>query len=336
MKEAIYYKKSDNKTVVCELCPHFCKIQEGKTGNCKVRKNKDGNLYAETYQWLSAVHYDPIEKKPLYHFRPGRSVLSIGSVGCNLHCKFCQNSGISQSSVYQYQDFLSNYTVDSVVETAMQHAGNIGIAYTYNEPTVYYEFMYDIAIAAKEKGLDNVVVTNGFINPEPLEKLTDYVDAFAVDLKGFNDNFYSRYTGSQLEPVKEALKIIRSKNKHIEITNLVIPTLNDDEDEFEQMLDWIVKELGENTVLHLSKYFPYYKMDLPPTPLETLLTLFEHARKRLNYVYLGNVGFVDKGRNTHCHKCNHLLITRNGYATEVQGLDGNGNCEKCGTKIMTE
>ncbi len=330
--EALFYQKKDNQKVQCHLCPDNCLLAEGRRGACKVRKNVRGTLVAENYGLVSAVHSDPIEKKPLYHFYPGRSILSLGTAGCNLHCVFCQNWEISQSAV----DELNLYTLtpQEAVERALTLPDNIGIAYTYNEPLIWYEYVRDTAVLAREKGLKNVMVTNGYVNPEPLEEIIPLIDAFSVDLKAFNETFYRKYTQSKLQPVLEALKIIRSHDKHLEVTNLVIPELNDDEGEFGEMIGWIAGELGPETVLHISRYFPAWKLHNPPTPPETLKRFYRIAAEKLSYVYLGNVATFETGQDTLCPQCGKTVIRRNGYYTEITGLDSKGNCAFCGKHIM--
>ena len=225
MTEASHYIRTDGQKVQCRLCPHNCTIQDGKEGICKMRKNEDGILMSENYGKLTAIHLDPIEKKPLYHFMPGSYVLSVGSVGCNLQCVFCQNCEISQSSIDQYPG-LKTYDAEELLQLAIQTSGNIGLAYTYNEPTVFYEFMLKTAMLAGKQNLKNVVVSNGYISEKPLQYLLDYADAFNIDLKAFDQSFYAKYAHASLEPVKNSLVQIRKAGKHLEITNLRIPGLN--------------------------------------------------------------------------------------------------------------
>jgi len=287
-KEASYYNKLKENQVQCFLCPHHCIIKQGKRGLCKVRKNIEGILVSEVYGQLSAINIDPIEKKPLYQFHPQGIILSVGSIGCNLFCDFCQNCDISQSSVDEYP-YLKYYDAEDVVGIATNYHSNIGIAYTYNEPTVWYEFMYDIAREAKKKNMKNVMISNGFINRKPLEDILPFMDAFNIDLKAFTEHFYTKLTKSHLLPVLETLKTIRQNKKHLELTNLIIPGWNDDEITFTEMIKWIKNELGEETILHLSRYSPRYKLAINATPLETLNNLKIIARKNLKYVYLGNI-----------------------------------------------
>ena len=323
-----------SKDVVrCNLCPHYCNLSLGERGKCGVRKNIDGKLIAENYGVISSIHLDPIEKKPLYHFYPGASILSIGSVGCNLSCSFCQNCYISQTTVDDYP-WLRHHSVEQVLSYNDNYSDNLGVAYTYNEPTVYFEFMMDLAIKVKKNGLKNVMISNGYIAEEPLDRVLELIDAFNIDLKAFNNHFYKEFTDAHLKPVKDNLIKVRKAGKHLEITNLVIPTLNDGVEEFEEMVKWIRDELGSDTVLHLSKYFPAYRFHYPPTPTETIAELFEISKLYLPYTYTGNLNFLP-GQNTYCHNCTLLLIERErGYITRVKGLNKQGKCKSCGTEII--
>lgn len=330
MQRAKYYVQENEDKVRCLLCPHQCLLKNGQTGICKVRTNKGGILISENYGRISAVHPDPIEKKPLYHYFPGKKIFSIGSVGCNLHCNFCQNCDISQTGVSNFP-WLKVYSPEEIVNEALLIPGNIGIAYTYNEPVVFFEYMYDIARLAQKKGLRNVMVSNGFISEEPLRELLPLIDAFNIDLKGFTDDFYRKHTHSHLEPVKRTLQIVREAGKHMEVTNLVIPGLNDDEAVFSEMVEWIATELGKHTVLHLSKYFPKYNAKQPVTPENTLFRLMEIAHRHLDYVYLGN---INTNTSTYCRNCKALLISRVNYNTRIVGLDNTGNCQGCGVHTV--
>ncbi len=331
MKKADFYKKLDGQKVQCLLCPHQCVIQENKRGVCKVRKNFDGELISENYEKVCSMAFDPIEKKPLYHYFPGRIIFSVGNIGCNLNCQFCQNWEISQTSVDEY-GYLRNSTQEEIVSSA-KRKNNIGIAYTYNEPTVWFEFMLEIAKLAAENELKNVMVTNGFINPEPLEKLLPYIDAFSVDLKAFTNEFYKQYTFSKIEPVKKSIKEIHKNNKHLEITNLIVTDLNDKKENFEEMVKWISGETGRDTVLHISRYYPTYKLKNPPTSVETLIEFNDIAKQYLDYVYLGNVN-LDSGNDTICSNCGKTLIKRKGYFVDIVAGDKEGNCDNCGNRIV--
>ena len=332
MKPAKYYEEIYRNQLKCNLCPHHCIIGNGKSGTCRIRKNVDGELYLQTYGSVSSMGFDPIEKKPLYHFYPGSIIFSVGGFGCNLRCKFCQNYQISQD-VPENTNNTKTYSPRQIVAFASDKKANIGIAFTYNEPTVWFEYMQDIAEVSKRKGMKNLMVTNGFINPDPLDELLDVMDAFNVDLKAFTEDFYLTQTMSKLKPVKKTLKQIRHRRKYIEITNLIIPGKNDNRNDFVEMLKWINGELGEDTVLHLSRYFPTYKMSVPPTPPGLLIDLFETAQEYLNYVYIGNLS-VNSGQNTYCPSCNQKAIDRNGYNTWISGLDKTGKCSKCGNLIV--
>lgn len=328
--QASFYT-SENGRVHCHLCPHHCLIKDGHTGICHVRRNVNGKLQIETYGRLAAVHLDPIEKKPLYHFYPGSQILSIGSVGCNMQCKFCQNCDLSQVGV-DGTVTLEEYSVDRIVIEAKSIKENIGIAFTYNEPTMFYEYMVDVAQASHLLGLKNVMVTNGYIEPDPLKNLLPFIDAFNVDLKAFNDIFYHKITHSHLEPVKQTLLLLRNAQKHLEITTLIIPGHNDSIKEFNSMIDWVHNKLGKQTVLHLSKYFPRYQFSKPATTDSLLQHLYELASKKLDYVYLGNVNSQMPGHNTECVNCGTILIKRSGYKIDRINLTKEGYCVDCGSK----
>jgi len=329
--EALFYEPVGNK-VRCNLCPHFCLISSGKTGICKVRRNVNGKLIAETWGNLSAVNFDPVEKKPLYHYYPGKIILSLGSVGCNMKCKCCQNWQISQVSVPGF-NFSRTLEPAEILAIAASRADNIGVAYTYNEPGVWYEYMVEIARQVHTEGLKNVMVSNGFISEEPLRKLMLYMDAFNIDLKGFTDSFYRKFTGAQLSPVLCTLKQIRNAGKHLEITYLVIPTMNDDPGVFGEMTRWIAAELGTSTVLHLSRYHPVYNLDIEPTSVALLKNLYTIAREKLSYVYIGNIS-VGESQDTHCDRCGEKIIVRNGYQVIIQSLTHDGSCKACGNRIL--
>lgn len=329
--EAIYNIKAGND-IKCVLCPHNCLIHQGKTGICKVRRNVKGKLMAETWGYPSAMHLDPIEKKPLYHFYPGRSILSLGSVGCNMHCECCQNWQISQVSAGQYGAERHLFP-EEILKKACSIKDNLGVAYTYNEPTVWYEYMIDIARLIHREGLKNVMVSNGYINEEPLRELLQYIDAFNIDLKGFSDSFYRRYTGAFLDPVLRTLKQIRNAGKHLEITTLIIPSQNDNSELFHELVNWIVKDLGSDTVLHLSRYHPAYRSTQEPTSPASLEVLYLIARKVLSYVYVGNIEFRDF-QDTHCARCGSLLISRTGFQISLSALNKNGCCTNCGNQVI--
>jgi pyruvate formate lyase activating enzyme len=329
--EASYYKKLDNLQVQCILCPHQCLIRQGHTGICGVRRNEGGRLMADSYGKLSAIHVDPIEKKPLYHYFPGSNILSLGSVGCNMRCGCCQNWQISQASVGNYS--LETCTPKDILQLAAGKKQNIGVAYTYNEPGIWFEFMMDTARLIHQEGLKNVMVSNGFIAEKPLQELLQVVDAFNIDLKSFSDEFYRKQAGARLEPVLRTLTKVRNAGQHLEITCLIIPTLNDNEREFREMAGWISQELGSETVLHLSRYHPMYKMNIEPTPQKSLEHLYSIAREYLKYVYVGNLQIPDF-QDTWCSQCGNKVISRRGYQVNFVSLSEKGACRQCGNNII--
>ncbi|HBE40904.1 MAG TPA: AmmeMemoRadiSam system radical SAM enzyme [Bacteroidales bacterium] len=322
------FKQAGDK-IQCILCPHNCLIANGKTGICGVRKNSAGSIELLTYGVISGYALDPIEKKPLYHFYPGTNILSIGSYGCNMRCDYCQNYNISQRTA---AGFTSKSEPETIIESALNALNNIGIAFTYNEPVIWFEFIRDTAIKARKRGLRTVMVSNGFVNKEPLEEIISFTDAFNIDLKAFNNDFYRHLTGAELEPVKDSLRMIANSGKHLEITTLIIPGQNDTEDEMAMETEWIARELGKDVPFHLSRYFPMYKREDPSTPGATLLRLAEIASTYLRYVYVGNM-VSGSGQNTRCPECGKLVTKRSGYNIKVQDLDRKGNCIHCGTQI---
>ena len=273
MKIAKFWKRVDESNVVvqCTLCPHNCLINNGKKGICGVRRNIDGKLYSLNYFVASSGNLDPIEKKPLYHFLPGSTILSLGTFGCNFSCKFCQNYTISK----EFSDSrlgVSNFTKEEIVENLKQnkiHKNFAGLAYTYNEPTIWAETILELAPDVRNLGLKNVFVTNGFINLEPLEQFLEFGDAFNIDLKAITDDFYKNLCGGKLQPVLNTIKKVGEK-AHLELTTLIIPSLNDSDEDFVKLRDWIHENVGANTPIHLSRYYPTYKLTIPPTPVETL------------------------------------------------------------------
>ncbi len=329
MQEALFYEKLGNDKVQCQLCPWNCILSTGQTGNCKVRTNEKGRLLTEVYNRVAALGSDPIEKKPLYHFSPGKNILSIGEVGCNLHCSFCQNHRISQCKAKTFDGFY-NITSEQIVKEAHKTFNNIGIAYTYNEPFTFYEFLFETAKLAHLNALKNVVVSNGYINKKPLLNLLPFIDAFNIDLKAFSEEFYQKFTKGKLQPVLETLKTIAKNKVHLEITNLIIPDLNDDKTEFKHMVKWIAAELGEHIPLHLSRYYPQYKLTNRPTPIQTLNELYAIAKQHLQHVFLGNVRDEEKS-SSYCTNCGEVLIARNHYNTQFVQLATDGKCLSCRT-----
>jgi pyruvate formate lyase activating enzyme len=323
--------KNEGAKTQCLICPHFCKITEGNTGICGVRKNINGEIELTTYGAISGFAIDPIEKKPLYHFFPGQNILSIGSYGCNMRCDFCQNYHISQ---HIPENKVMSSTPEKIVRDANQLDNNIGIAFTYNEPIIWYEFMRDTAVLAKENGLFTVMVSNGYVNAEPLGEIIKFIDAFNIDLKSFNNEFYHKLTGANLEPVRNSLKQIAKAGKHLEITTLIVPGQNDDPQEMTEQTEWIAGELGKDVPFHLSRYFPKYKRNDPLTSQETMNSLYEIASGKLDFVYMGNFT-SDYGQNTRCPECGTIVTTRIGYKTELKNLSKKGNCLVCGNLIYS-
>jgi len=327
-KEAKFWKKEDGK-VRCLLCPHQCLLKEGQYGICGVRRNKDGKLYTLIYSSCSSAYPDPIEKKPLFHFYPRSLVFSLGTIGCNFKCLHCQNYTISQAKPNEY--LLDDISPQEAVERAMKCCK--GIAFTYNEPTIWWEYAYDTAKIAKEKGLYTVFVTNGYINEEPLNEIARYLDAANIDVKSLNDGFYRKICKATLEPVLEACKEYKNKGVYIEITYLVIPTKNDGIEDVKKFCRWVLEELGEMQPVHFTAFYPHYKMlDLPPTSLKKLMEIYNIAKREgLHYVYLGNVPH-GAYENTYCHNCGNLLIERYGFSAKIVGLVGK-KCNKCHADI---
>jgi len=324
MREALYYEKEQKGWVRCNLCPHHCHIGPGKVGICRVRKNIEGKLYSLNYGKVSSIALDPIEKKPLYHFHPGKPILSVGSFGCNFRCQFCQNWQIAQLTEVPAREI----TPEQLVDIAQKQSYNIGIAYTYNEPSIWYEYVLECCKLAKKRGLKNVLVTNGFIESEPLEELLPYVDAMNIDVKGYTQDFYKDLVFGNLAAVKNTVERAQ-KSCHIEITTLLIPGRNDKEEEVRALAEWL-SSLSRDIPLHFSCYFPNYKLDLPPTPVETLKKARGLAKLYLNYVYIGNV-IDEEGNSTYCPKCGEVLIRRSAY--RIQKCYLKGRCENCKSPI---
>jgi len=279
-KVAMYWRLEQNGSIVCELCPHFCKIKTGQMGLCNVRYNAENVLYASNYGKIVSYAYDPIEKKPLNHFYPGSTIFSIGTFGCNLACRFCQNH-----ELVAFNGLVTPAFDEQVLELAAQN-GSIGIAFTYNEPTVWYEYVLDMSKKAHEKGLKTVLVTNGYINEAPLLELLPYIDAMNIDLKSMTNSFYESICGGTLSPVLRTIEIC-AKYTHVEITNLLIDGLNADQDELEAMCRWLAA-INANIPLHISRYFPAHLLDVPKTRLETLALACDIAEKHLTNVSIGN------------------------------------------------
>jgi pyruvate formate lyase activating enzyme len=331
IKEAMLYEKLDDQYVHCNLCAHRCTIKPDRRGICGVRENKDGVLYSLVYGTLIAEHIDPIEKKPFFHVYPNSKSYSIATVGCNLNCDFCQNHEISQmprsTRMINGEDILPAEIADQA-----KKSGSKTIAYTYTEPTIYFELAYDTAKIAIENGLKNVFVTNGFMTAEAIEMMAPYLTAANVDLKSFRDEFYKKRCGAKLTPVLESLRKMKEMGIWVEITTLLIPSLNDSDEELKDIAQFIAG-LGVETPWHISRFHPQFKMlNVPVTPISSLHRAVEIGKQSgLKYVYSGNVP-GDDGENTKCFNCGNLLIERYGFKIVSMNLKGN-KCSNCGTEL---
>jgi len=322
--ECRYYEKV-GESVRCLLCPQGCTIAPGRAGFCRTRLNVEGKLYLTTYGQCSSIQLDPIEKKPLFHFYPGSQILSLGSLGCNLACRFCQNWRISQSSSpTRYA------SPEEVAQRASSVPGNIGVAYTYNEPLVWYEYLLDTASRVQKAGLKNVLVTNGEINEGPLRELLPLIDAMNLDVKSMDEEFYRSLSKGTLAPVLRTVEIAHQSGCHVEITNLLVPGSNDRPDQIQRLIDWAA-DLDPRIPLHFSRYRPEFKMTAPPTPAEKLINARNAALEKLKYVYIGNIhipGAVD----TYCPACGKAVVERTGYSIAAYHLDGQ-KCAYCSGRV---
>jgi pyruvate formate lyase activating enzyme len=329
-KEAMFWKPTKNETVQCFLCPHHCIIAPEKRGICGVRKNEQGRLFSLIYQACSSIAVDPIEKKPLYHFYPGSLVLSLGSVGCTFRCDHCQNYHISMARPEDLS--LRDIPAENLSKIA-QDQNCKGVAWTYNEPTIWHEYTIEAAKLVKNAGLYTVYVTNGYIEEQPLREIAPYLDAMNIDIKAFHDQFYRTVCKARLAPVLQTCEHAKKLGIHVEGTYLVSPGFNDDASEIKKFCDWVTHKLGTDTPVHFSRFHPDYKMtDIKTTPSSTLLSCHAIAKETgLQFVYLGNIAHGDYD-NTYCPSCKNLLIARYGFSAEVEGL-ANGKCSRCGTII---
>jgi pyruvate formate lyase activating enzyme len=327
--ESFLYDTLDEKKVKCKTCSWRCTIKNGKLGFCQVRENRGGILYALNYGVVSSANVDPIEKKPLFHFYPGSSVFSLGTVGCNFRCLHCQNFTISQTALDEYTH-LTEYSPEEAVNLAKEY-GCQGIAWTYNEPGIWFEYTYDSAKLAKAQDLYTVYVTNGYMTKEALNMISPFLDAMNIDVKGFTDKFYRKLCKTRLKPVLETIFLAHKLGVYIELTYLVIPTYNDSSEEITDFVNWVA-DLDSNVPVHFSRFHPEYKLtDVPVTPTHTLQMALNIAKEKLNFVYVGNVP-GHEGENTFCPDCNSLLIERVGYEISIKGLTGN-SCLKCGFQV---
>lgn len=317
MQTARYWEQRGER-IVCRLCPHRCTIRPGELGRCGVRRHAGGILVSETYGWISSLAMDPVEKKPLYHVRPGSEVLSLGSAGCNFHCSFCQNWSISQR-----RPPLSPLTPEEVAAEAVTHQAS-GVAYTYNEPLMNFEYVLDCARAVRARGLLNILVTNGYLEAEPRRELLPWIDALNIDLKAIAPDFYRRFCGAKVEPVLETIRAA-AELCHVELTNLIVTGGNDQPDQVRALVDWVAGVSPEIPV-HFSRYFPQYQWDEPPTDSRILEFARDYGRTRLKWVYTGN--WTGQDDATRCPDCGELLVQRRGYeVTEIRIADG--RCPRC-------
>ena len=324
-KEAEYYIKKPDDIVECHLCPHNCVIRKNKSGICGARVNIDGKLITSIYGEVTAVSMDPIEKKPLYHFYPGSNILSIGTKGCNFKCLFCQNYHISQD-VNARSEY---YTPEEIVQAAIQR-NSIGIAYTYSEPFIWYEYIMDCSRLARESNLKNVYVTNGFLNPDPLNDILKNADAINIDLKTFRDETYRKVSQGKLSSVLDTIKTASSKC-HVELTTLIVTGINDDMNEMKDIIDFIYS-VDPDIPWHISRYHPSYKYNAPATDINFVLHVYEEAREKLNFIYCGNIPSSCGGSDTVCPNCKSVVISRSGYSISIELLE-NGKCKKCGQHL---
>ncbi|MCK9997502.1 MAG: AmmeMemoRadiSam system radical SAM enzyme [Candidatus Krumholzibacteria bacterium] len=325
MITAAWWRPLDNGQVACDLCPIACRLREGQTGPCATRANHEGTMVPLHYGRIVSSAIDPIEKKPLYHFHPGSPILSVAAPGCNLHCMFCQNWNISQNGEART---LKTSPTDLVAMAQAEES--VGIAFTYSEPLVWYEFVKDTAGIVREKGLKNVLVTNGYLNPEPLAELLPLIDAANIDLKSMDDVFYRKICKARLEPVLASIRQFREAGVHLEITNLLIPGHNDRDDQITALVDFVAG-LDQDIPLHFSAYHPAWKLNAQPTPPATLQRARELAAGKLKYVYLGNTN-SSEGRDTVCPDCGTVVVERSGYRGVGKLTDGD-RCPGCGARI---
>ncbi len=327
--EARFWNTAEHQMVQCVLCPHHCRIASGRRGICGVRENEDGRLYSLIYAACSSAADDPIEKKPLYHFFPGSRVLSLGSVGCTFRCEHCQNYSISMAGPESFG--LHDIPPDTVPQMTKDHHCQ-GVAWTYNEPTIWHEYAFDAARLVKEAGLYTVYVTNGFIEEAPLRELAPVLDAMNIDVKAFNEEFYRKICKARLAPVLDTCVLAKQLGIHIELTYLVIPRLNDAVDEVTMFCSWVKERLGPETPVHFSRFHPDYQMeDTPATPVDTLLAIHTVAKEvGLQFVYLGNLPHGEY-ENTYCPICGAILVERHGYTTTLR-TTSQGTCATCGAK----
>ncbi|MCK4765958.1 MAG: AmmeMemoRadiSam system radical SAM enzyme [Candidatus Aminicenantes bacterium] len=329
VREAKYYEKLGEKKIKCQLCPQECRVADLERGTCGVRENRGGIYYTLVYGNLCSANIDPIEKKPLFHYYPTTTALSVATVGCNFVCRFCQNWEISQKRPEQVRSF-ELFPAELVRLAKARNCKTV--AHTYTEPVVFFEYMLAGAIQGKKEGVPNVMISNGYIKEKPMRELCKYLGAVKIDLKAFTEKFYKDMCAGKLQPVLDTLKVLKDEGVWFEIVDLIIPTLNDSKQEIEAMTKWIVKELGPDVPLHFSRYFPTFMLkNIPPTPPDTLHRCRQIAVDNgLKFVYIGNL--VSDAENTYCPKCKKLLIERLRYRVTVPGMSGS-QCKYCNEKI---
>jgi pyruvate formate lyase activating enzyme len=332
MREAMFYEPMDDNKVNCHLCNHHCKIQEGKTGICGVRQNLGGKLYSLVYGKIVAEHIDPIEKKPLFNFLPGSRAYSIGTVGCNFRCQHCQNFDISQYPRKHEGEIIGRDHSPEQIVAAAKAASCETIAYTYTEPTIFYEFAHDTAILSQKEGIKNVFVSNGYMSSDAARQIAPYLDAINIDLKAFSDNFYNEICGARHKPVLETIQLMKKLGVWVEVTTLIIPGLNDEEQELRDIAHFI-KSVGVEVPWHVTQFYPAYKLrDRPPTPEATIRRACEIGlAEGLRYVCGGNLS-GERGTNIYCYACGALLIERS-CPSCMRNLSRDGKCPDCGTRI---
>ncbi len=330
VREAQFYKKLEEQRVECLLCPRKCIVADLERGACGVRENRGGKYFTLVHSRPCAIHTDPIEKKPFYHYKPGTKAFSLATVGCNMDCKYCQNWTISQ---FRPEDVQASYLPPEKVIAEAKRLGCSSVAHTYSEPVVFYEYMFDTASAGREKGIPSVMISNGYILPDPMKKLCGVLDAVKIDLKGFTEKFYKDICRASLKPVLDTLELLAASDTWFEIVVLVIPTLNDGGKDIAGMCKWIHDRLGPDVPIHFGRYHPTYKLkNIAPTPVKTLERCYKTARNAgLRYVYLGNVT-GHPAESTYCPECGDKAVERIGYTIRAINIT-KGKCAACGTAI---
>jgi len=330
LHEALFYKKLQNNRIECQLCPRNCTVTDKERGHCEVRENRDGIYYTLVYGNPCTTNIDPIEKKPFFHYLPGSTAFSLATAGCNIDCKFCQNWQISQARPEAVKSM--KLSPSEIADLAIGYNCQ-SIAYTYSEPTVFYEYVRDCAIEGQKRGLNSAVISNGFIQAEPLNELLPHLKAMKVDLKSFSQKYYSDICNADLQPVLDTIKLLKKSGLWLEIVYLMLPTLNDSPQEIQSLSKWILNEIGPDVPIHFTRFHPEYLLtNLPPTPVESLECAYEIAKKNgINFPYVGNV-YGHRYENTYCPKCQAEIIVRSGFKIQKLAIT-EGRCELCGRNI---